>query len=92
MHYPTSWTRTTTGGESQGCPEVPRALALSLIQELEGVNKIRSLSRREEVLNRSRRRRLEKKGGAVVHLFAGPEEGFDLSRAYKEQSAGNLGV
>ena len=98
---------------------MPRALALSLIQELEG--KIRSLSRREEVdfvkkvvemhsvfgevpeaikqelmvepaedwkplgLNRSRRRRLEKKGGAVVHLFVGPEEGFDLSRAYKEQ-------
>ena len=36
-------------------------------------------------LNRSRRRRLERMGGAVVHLFAGPQEGYDLSRAYKEQ-------
>ena len=108
---------------SQGCPELPRELALSLIQELEGVNRyrVKALSKRDEVdfikkvvetrpvfddvpgaikeklmvnpaedwkplgLNRSRRRRLEKKGGAIVHLFAGPEEGFDLSRAYKEQ-------
>ena len=108
---------------SQGCPELPRELALSLIQELEGVNRyrVKALSKRDEVdfikkvvethpvfdgvpgaikeklmvnpaedwkppgLNRSRRRRLEKKGGAIVHLFAGPEKGFDLSRAYKEQ-------
>ena len=35
-------------------------------------------------LNRSWRRRLERNGGAAIHLFAGPREGHDLSRAYRE--------
>ena len=35
-------------------------------------------------LNRSRRRRLERNGGAVIHLFAGPRDGHDLSRAFRE--------
>ena len=43
-------------------------------------------------LNRSRRRRLERNGGAAIHLFAGPRDGHDLSRAYRELGGDPRGI
>ena len=108
-----------------GCPQVPRQLALDLINEIEEVNQ--GVKRKEGIdeeelkwmkkllevhpvlktlpewikekliitpgrwnqlpANRRWRKRM-KRDGIIVHLFAGPDEGFTLKQAWK-QSGGS---
>ena len=111
--------------EKEGCPHVPKEVALELIQELEEreKKKVRTMKKTpeekeedwikeliqahpvlrklpEEIqerlsvrpakdlrmlpgVNRHRRKKVLAQG-AVVHLFAGEDEGYTLKRAYKE--------
>ena len=111
----------------EGCPQVPRDLALDLIEEIEKMKSgasLRSLDLKGEVEwmkelvethpvlktlpqrikdglvvepgdwnklpgNRRQRKKL-KKEGVVIHLFAGGEEGFTLSRSLKQQGGDPL--
>eukprot|EP00438_Fugacium_kawagutii_P029791 Skav227164 [mRNA] locus=scaffold502:278286:285743:- [translate_table: standard] len=105
-----------------GCPQIPRTLALSLIEELEevamavglktmqfeGENQwLKKLVETHEMLKslpkdvkdelavpigmwshlpgNKRQRKYWKRHGLIVHMYAGPDEGFTLQRAWKQQ-------
>ena len=106
---------------SEGCPQIPRALALELIQEIEDAKqgiKVKGMSFQGELnwmkelvethptlkrlpkevkeslivepgewRNLPGNRRLKKKlqrDGVLVHLYAGEEAGFNLSRSFQQ--------
>ncbi len=111
--------------EKEGCPHIPREVALDLIQELEEIEEVRLRSMEADMeameekwvrdligahpvlqslpaelrerlavrpskdlrglpgVNRRRRKRIVREGG-VVHLYAGPDEGYTLGRAVRE--------
>ena len=107
-----------------GCPQVPRALAMELIEELEEKKeglKLKGAQLQKEFAwmcdlvdthpvfsqlpkdikeelkvhpgdwaklpGNQRMRKKWKRDGFVVHLFAGPSEGFTLARAFQQQGS-----
>lgn len=95
--------------DRDGCPQLPRKLALQLIDELEVKKKGMNLKEVEEyeqelqwmkqlvrnalvikpgpwnTLPGSRRKRKKMTcDGFVAHLYAGPDEGFTMGRAWKQ--------